>query len=488
MKKRNLVLQAAVAGALVTMFGAQAGTLTGTASYAVENWGPTATAALGITPPAIVYTFNTPGGIVVNPTGVIYAYLRVANGIFSTAPLAAQLALGGGISGLTATVGALSTDSTTVRVALTNGTTNNVTIGVGGTLTYTGIANAFTNVNTVLGTAGGAVSAQASISTTTSTPNTGTALPADLDNGVSNTLNFATSAVGVTGAVAASSTFAVTETQKIDLTATAPGSRFTAPGATLSNANSTTVVNLGSLKFTDGTANQVNGTTAYTLVGRSTAGTLGGTVTGAFKTGATAQLTTDLACTIAVGGGTAALNAGLTTFTFATYAVPATTVPYYVCLTTPATTATIPVTTPTASFTTTKATGTDAANTAAGTLYALGNNGATVDVRSYIPAVTVGYTSFVRVINTGSVTATVSGQWLYEDGTSSVAAPLITSHPAGGSKTLTSTQIEAALGAPTATIGNNRPRLRLTAPTNALSAQSFFLNPGNGFATMHGAD
>jgi hypothetical protein len=157
--------------------------------------------------------------------------------------------------------------------------------------------------------------------------------------------------------------------------------------------------------------------------------------------------------------------------------------PHFICLTTPATTGAITVSAPTATFTITAANHTaitDAANSATGTLYSMTQNGVTRDVRSYIPVAAAGYTSYVRIMNTGGVAATVTGQWLYEDGTSSTPATLITPALAiNGAKTMSSTEIETALGAP-ATIGNNRPRLRLTASTNGLQAQSFFLTNANG--------
>ena len=89
MKKRNLVLQTAIASAILAMAaGAQAGTLTGAATYATENFGSTATAALAIGAPATVYTFNTPGGIVVNPSGSVYVFFRVTGAAFAAAPAA----------------------------------------------------------------------------------------------------------------------------------------------------------------------------------------------------------------------------------------------------------------------------------------------------------------------------------------------------------------------------------------------------------------
>ena len=72
MNKRNLILQAALVSAFGAMaVSANAGTLTGAVSFAAEIAGPTSTTALAIKPVALVYTFNTPGGIVVNPGGTI---------------------------------------------------------------------------------------------------------------------------------------------------------------------------------------------------------------------------------------------------------------------------------------------------------------------------------------------------------------------------------------------------------------------------------
>ena len=88
MKKRNLFLQTAIASTLVVLAaGAQAGVMSGTAAYATENFGPTATAALAIRPPAVTYTFNTPGGIVINGGVIIYAYFDWAPARLPTRPV-----------------------------------------------------------------------------------------------------------------------------------------------------------------------------------------------------------------------------------------------------------------------------------------------------------------------------------------------------------------------------------------------------------------
>nr|WP_295782631.1 hypothetical protein [Rhodoferax sp.] len=371
---------------------------------------------------------------------------------------------------------------------MTNGTGANIVIGVGNTLTATSAALGLTGVNTIMNTVGGGLFATVSIATTNAAAielvNT---LPADLDGGTTAGFNFAAAKQAITPTLTSSAAFVPAETAKIDLSAVSPGSRFTSTGTLTSSA---TLANLGSVTFTDVAGiKKTDGATDYTIAGTwATATSLSGTVTGVFKTGATGLLTTNTTCAAAIGAGSVgALNAGLTTLTFTAASIAATNVPTYICYVAPATVGAIPLTAPTASFSIAKATATDAASTAAGALYSLVNNGQTVDVRSYIPAVTPGYTSFVRVINSGAVSAAITGQWLYQDGTTSAAAAL-TTLPAGGAATLSSAQVETALGAPNAAIGANRPRLRLTGPTNGLQAQSFFLNPGNSFSTMHGSD
>jgi hypothetical protein len=482
MKKRNLVLRTAIATAVLAMAaGAQAGALSGGANFATENFGPTSTAALAIKPVPLVYTFSTPGGIVVNNTGVIYAYLRLNNATFTAAPASAEFALGGGIPNgagqILAQVVALSTDKTTVKVSLTNQNAANIVFGVGGTLTYTPAAASIAGGNTVLNTAGNTLTAQTSISVTNAAAfeavNT---LPAELDGGLSTAFAFATAKVAITPSLVSSATFAAPETAKIDLTAASPGSRFTV------GLGTNVLANLGSVTFTDvAGVNKVDGSTAYTIAGTwASATALSGTVTGVFKTGATGLLSTATNCGAGIAAGSVgALNAGLTTLTFTAATTPTTATPIYVCYSAPATVGAIPTTTPTGSFSIAKGVATDAVSTAAGNLYGLNNNGQTVDVRSYIPVVTVGYTSFVRVINTGAVSASVTGQWLYGDGTTSAAAALTTLQ-AGGSVTLTSAQVETALGVPNAAIAGNRPRLRLSGPTNGLQAQSFILSNANG--------
>lgn len=496
MKKSNVVLQAAVASAFLGLAGGvQAGALSmaGNANFASQAFGPTATATTAIQPTAIAYTFNTPGGIVVNNGGSVYLFQRLTGGTFAATPLAAQYALSAGITGIVVASPTLSTDNTTVRIQLNNTSGANVTIGIGGSVTWTPIAGAVSGVNTTLATVGGAVTMQASIGSVagSSVPNTGTATLADLDNGLSAAQTIASSVSAITATVAASSSFAtVAETQRVDLTATSPGSRFTTPAATLSNASNANVVNLGSITFTNvtGTQADLSGNSDYTLATKAAANSLGGTVTGTFKTGSTLQLSETRQCDLAVASGTTTLNTALTTFTSSGYVMPLTGVPYYVCLTVPSTTGAIPLGTPTASFTFTKVVSTDATTTAAGSLYTLANNGSIVDVRNWVPLAATGWSTVLRIINTGNVSAEISGAVITEStgavGTSVALATLA----AGAATTVSASALETALGGATVFTSTARPRIRISGPTNGLEVQTYVFNPNGNFSIIHGKE
>ena len=119
-------------------------------------------------------------------------------------------------------------------------------------------------------------------------------------------------------------------------------------------------------------------------------------------------------------------------------------------------------------------------------LYPLVNNGALIRVNTYLPASSVGYSSFIRVINTGSVAAAVSASVVDQvTGTAGTAAVIIPTLAAGGSTTLTAAQLEASVGV----IGTaaNRPTLQITAPSS-LAVQSFMLSPNGTFTLVSGQE
>jgi hypothetical protein len=112
-------------------------------------------------------------------------------------------------------------------------------------------------------------------------------------------------------------------------------------------------------------------------------------------------------------------------------------------------------------------------------LYTLGTDGTTVYVREYVPAAataSTGYQSFLRVINTGTAAAKISFAFIDDAlGTASTSATGTTTSavPVGGAITLTSAQVEALVGTPEA--ASARPRVLVTAPT-AVTVQSYLYN------------
>lgn len=108
-----------------------------------------------------------------------------------------------------------------------------------------------------------------------------------------------------------------------------------------------------------------------------------------------------------------------------------------------------------------------------------GQYGKSIDLNSYVPAATVGFTNFVRIINT-STTATPISVAVIDDatGTVSTTATLIASLPGGAAETVTASTIETALGRSLS--ASSRPRLRISG-TQDLQAQSFLLQPSGAF-------
>ena len=119
-------------------------------------------------------------------------------------------------------------------------------------------------------------------------------------------------------------------------------------------------------------------------------------------------------------------------------------------------------------------------------LFPLVLNGDSINVKSYIPAAAAGYTTFIRVVNRGSLAGAVSAAVIDQTtGVAGASAVIIPALPVGGAATLSSTQVEAAVGA--VADGSTRPTLQITAPTNGLKVQSFILTNANGnFAEVSG--
>lgn len=504
LKKRNVVLQAAVACAVIAMAGsANAGTSTATAiTYATQNFQATTVAnaavqnAITIQPNALTYSMSA--ATTVNTAGIIYFQVRLTGGTFGgTAPVAADfnVAAQGAGSNLSAIV--LSTDKKTVQVKFT--ATADTFLGLGA-LVYTPAAGTIVKVNDALAAAGGVVSAESTITTTAGTATTlqSTVALSSVDGAIpSSTLAKSASAISAAVSAAAGA-------GQIDLTASPPASAYFTSGATLQTAGAS----LGSVTLTETTGNQMalDGATDYTLAAgsdhASTATDTTITVTPPagtpFPVGATVDASTTAAtATVPACAAANLLGLGPAVFTAVTAATAATLVvpwanmpgsgsPTFVCLTAPSATDTATPITPTIAASLTPGVAADAPTTVAATTgYALDYNGSKVDVRNYVPFAVTGYQQFLRIINTGTVAAKVSAAVINETtGVVGTAGVLITSLAAGAAMTLDATAIEAAIGAQAATA---RPRVRITAPTNGMNVQNYLFTPSGSFTEASGA-
>jgi hypothetical protein len=112
--------------------------------------------------------------------------------------------------------------------------------------------------------------------------------------------------------------------------------------------------------------------------------------------------------------------------------------------------------------------------------------GSSVEVRSFYPASTVGLTSFVRIINAGSASSSITAS-LLDDATGAVlgSGSLVTSLALGAVQTFTAGQIQAAVGA--SIPAGVTPRLRIASNGAALEVQSFLAQPGGWFTNASSA-
>lgn len=110
-------------------------------------------------------------------------------------------------------------------------------------------------------------------------------------------------------------------------------------------------------------------------------------------------------------------------------------------------------------------------------------SGATIDVRNYVPASQAGYTSYLRIINMSASATPVTAALI--DGTTGAvgsAKTIIGSLAGFGAVTLSSSQVESALGISIA--DSARPRIRVSSTGALLEVQSFLLQPGGAFNEM----
>lgn len=494
MTKRNLVLSAAVAMAFgLGATGAQAvsvttGTLTQV--YASELF-------QGTTPNSVVLTLPVLNVIAGTPltAGNYVIYLRLSGGAFTSPPNLTSAVAGTVLSslGTPTTVTSTATYSTAVGSSTADIAAMSVTIFAGqqitaGTVIGTVSAASISNAGSALGAATPtpvtvtATITNAVVNQPAASAVTFTISAANTVDATSTAVNVATSAVGIT-----STTAAGTNTGQIDLAA-ASGS------ATKFNAasNTTTTIQLGTVKFTNGSALVAAGT-AYAIAAGDRVNAAVTAPAGFFAplgtTGVLYLVSGGLTCSTASGAGisvstaftTAALAAAATSLTVTGSAVPVTATTYHLCMTVNGTTAIVPGQA-SAVYTLVKAAGTatDANDvTASQALYALAYNAQVIDVNNFLPAAVTGWSQFYRITNTGSVAAAVNAAFINEStGVVGTSGVVITSLAAGASSTVTGAAIEAVAGTQTSAA---RPRVRFTAATNGMKVTNILFTPNGSF-------
>lgn len=525
MMKRNVIIHTAIASALLAMAAsAQATTVSTVATapiFAKELLQGTTPLVTALTIPAanaIVVTANT--SIPAGSTVRVYVKLNgasisnipsVAPGI-NSATVAQADGTGAGGAGVSIALNASSLGTTTGTAnpaAVGAGvdyivfTLNTIAtpIGVGGVIaTIGGVATGagataplIVNNATALLTAPLTVTASVGVGAPIARFGALAASASNYDT-TSAAANIATSAQGITLTAVANSNAGL-----IDLTATPVGSQF-------AGAVSTILAQLGSFTATNGTAVQADGASAYNMVSQAAATGLNLTVAApagffaALETAGKLSFDSSATCATGIAGvngmtsaafGTKALAAAATSIAVPSTALPTSATPYYLCMYLPAHTATstaLIAGQPTLAGTITHSSTAIDSNTvlAATNMWPLALNGAQVDVLNYIPSAVTGYIQTVRLINTGAISAQASVAVINEaTGVVGTAVPVGASIPAGGSLRLSQAQIETAIGAQAATV---RPRLRFTAPTNGLKAQSLFNNANGAYTNLSGIE
>ncbi|PZP27303.1 MAG: hypothetical protein DI603_22310 [Roseateles depolymerans] len=373
-------------------------------------------------------------------------------------------------------------------------------VGIGGTLL---------TVTTPAVTAAGLATLGATVSATSSTiiggaPSKiiGAPVPtAGLLEAASPATTVASSVQGVTLSATAGKS-----TQKINVSAAKPSTVFSTVAASATDTGSSTLIQLGTLDQIEN-ADAVNAAgTSYTIAGKAGADNTKTVVTLTAPAGYFAALENTGVITVRANAANACAGAALATspvFSTSAAAAAATTItlpaiafgatpddgsaPLHICMSVKGNQ---PVVAGAAQVTAklggaTAQTQDSAENLAATGLLALSSNGATADVASFFPNAlsAYGYSTYLRVVNKGAVSAPISIALIDPStgvvGTSAVLGTL----PAGAATTFTAAQVEAVIG--TLDIAA-RPRLRLTAPTGALQVQSFIQSPNGTFNEVSG--
>jgi len=530
MKKTNVILQAAIASALLVMAGtASATTVSVTApAFAKELLQGSSAATTALTIPLAGLGISVLANVGIPANSVVYVYVKIAgaslSALPSVAPGNAAAAIDAAAAGVSATMTAANLGTTTgtanptgvgagVDYLVFKLTTGATAIGVGNTVAIIGGAasGGGTTLPVIVNNAAAMLTAPLTVTASVGLGAPATrfgAMPVIATNfdAASTAVNLATTVQGITIAAAAA-----TNAGQIDLTANPVASQFTSATTVPATTNlgiSAILAKLGTVTVTDGTTSLASLATgvasSYTLA--ASAGATGFSTTVAAPAGfftalgATGVLTLDTSatCTTGVAGvngmasaalGTAAAAAGATSIAIPSTALPTAGTSYTVCMFLPAHTATSPAIvagTPTIAATLAhNGTVNDSNNTLAATnLYAMTLNGASYDVRNYVPSGAVGYTTYVRVINTGSLPAAVSAALVDEATGVAGAAGVLGTLASGAAVNYTSAQVEAVVGAVAATA---RPRIRISGPTNGLQVQTFLAQPNGTISDMTGA-
>lgn len=534
------IVAAVVAG--LGAVSAQAGIFTATAvkTYAVENFGA---ATVSVALPVVSYQVAQPiTGTVAQPNTFFIDFTLNGGALWSdnTATPATPTALtaptvflknGTGLQDVKGTFSSASADGATLRYSFT---INNNAVYAAGISVFTlgapssdvapvagdeifGYARA---VNTLLGADGGACGTAANnqVTMTSKMYDSSGLNQVDTVGTYVETAIVARSARGITGAVLSSANYAPPEVAAIDvsLTPTSNGTNFDRAGTPAVQS-----INLGSVKFTDGTAVTLAGT-AYTLASLaanhlSTTVVVNGDFSALYnntntKTGDVWLQSGVGACAAtlpgapALGSATAVINASKTSATITTATAgpgtPISGTSYSVCMATAGT----PATATSVAINPSQYTGYGTVNKTVASaqlaeyasgaaclvnLYKTDYNGAVVTVRNYNPASTAafGWGQFTRVINTGNNPAALKGFFINADGTTSTSTSLGgATIPAGGSRTMTNTAIEAALGAPNAAANaTSNARLRIIGTTGSMRVQNYHVQPSGALYEASGA-
>ena len=501
MKKLNVIC--ASIAALFAVNGAIAGVATSTPNLvAVENFGGSTSLATD-TVAAGPINFSLTSIAAINDQALVYFTVRLVGGTFAVVPGFAQFTFAGQTCAAVRNAGVApgcvvtrSTDRSTVLVTVTAAASATLGLGAFG---YAPAAGDIDGANTTLAQTGTSVTASIGILTLAPGSIESSTAQATIDAPIA-TAAIITSARAITPSVSAT-----TVGSQINLLANPPGSNFVTPGYAV----------LGQFSFTNfngSPAAAPNIRTSTTVDYLLNSGSGGADNTGvsvvvspganqSFPIGSQLSLSTSNTCAAVFGGAQSAVLTGttatapvtltanqpVTSTVWAAGPVAPVGTPYFVCVSAPSTGNTASPIQVTIAATVAPGSTKDLIATATGLGANIGFNGSTVDIATYWPGVlesqNTGYAGYIRLTNTGTVAAPVTGQHLSPatgmlTGTAAaVNVPVVLPNgvlAAGQSVLLSTRQIDAAIGA--APSGFTSGRIRFTAPTNGLRVQSLLQN------------